>query len=79
MPSLEELVAAPMARLICRSCRKPMAGYAHEGPDAQCSDCAFPEHARAMKSAAEAVERMHFGRTGEHVSCGELLRRSLGF
>lgn len=42
--------------------------------DDECSDCAFPFLREAANAGVKAVERNYFNRTGEHKTCGEILR-----
>ncbi len=74
---LPELMSKTVTRLVCAKCGTPMTGYAEEGPEAECSDCAFG-FGPAMDRAARAVEQAHFERTGERRECGSLLREALG-
>lgn len=61
---------------VCKHCGERMIGT--PGDD-ECSDCAWGGVlGRARKSAAEAVERGHFERTGEKKTCGELFRKVIG-
>jgi hypothetical protein len=73
-----ECLLASMTPLVCAKCRRPMVGHANEGPDAICSDCAFPAIAEARQAGARAVEESHFQSTGERVDAGTLLRRAIG-
>ena len=64
--------------MICNKCGEECMGFP-TGDSAEdiCSDCAFPELARAAEAGRKAVEEQHFKRTGEQKSCGEIFRDML--
>ena len=60
----------------CKHCGEDMVGF--YGDD-ECSDCAWGGIlGKASKAGREAVEKLHFDRTGEKKSAGEILRKSIG-
>ena len=65
--------------MTCTKCKQECVGFPTGDPDEDvCSDCAFPELTKAVESAAQAVEELHFKRTGKKKSCSEIFRGILG-
>jgi hypothetical protein len=62
-------------KCLCKKCGATMVGYVG---DDECFECAFPILRDASKAACRAVEDMHFKKTGENKTAGELLRKALG-
>lgn len=66
---------AHLTQLICKTCQRPMVGYAG---DEECMDCAFPMLRKAQEAAGAAMVEAHNKRTGENLTASQLARRILG-
>lgn len=71
---------SPHMRIKCTVCGVMCSASIEEDPNkVVCSDCGFPDLARASKAGLKAVSDAHFKKTGKLVSGNELLRNALGF